>query len=182
MKRAFIVTGPEASGTKLVTQLLANHGCHGQEQGPVGNEQWILRAIDKGLDFESDPIVLRLSIPHGGKWHDIHDMIWHLHCLGYKALTLVTVRDCYANMSSQAHNDTHALNAAHSDWKIQKAYRLIFEGLCATATPFIMVPYESLIMRPRLAMGKLVSWCGLVFNVEKCPDVHDANQKWYDSP
>ena len=178
MKKAFLVVGAEDSGTKMVTQILANHGCHGQNV-IVDNEQAVLNAIEKKLPLESDPIVVRLSMPHGGQWYDIENFIWTLRCMGYQTTTIVTVRDWVANMRSQCNDQTHAFTHEHSVYKLQKAYKMIFAGLSAVTTDFFMVTYESIMMEPKEIMHWIVWRCGLNYDEAKCPEIHNANKKWY---
>ena len=175
MKKAFLVVGAEATGTKLVTECLLAGGCHGD----AGNDQWVKKALDNAYSFESDPVVLRLSFPCGLEWPRLDDVLWHLKCRGYSVSVLVTVRDWYACRESQTHQDTHAFNLMHSQNKMQRAYREIFGALAFTGVPFCIVPYESLVARQRQAIGKLLAWCGLTAG-KPLPQVYDANAKWYD--
>ena len=178
MKKAFLVIGAESSGTKLVTQLLANHGCAGQNE-VVDNDQVVLGAMEKNLPLDSDPIVVRLSVPHGLVTYDVEAFLWHLHCIGYDPLTIVTVRDWNANLHSQLHDNTYAFGKKHAMYKLEKAYKTIFKGLIATDAAYFMVNYEAIIARPKDYMNWIVWRCGLKFEEDKCPEVHDANEKWY---
>lgn len=174
MRRAFIVTGPEATGTKLVTQILLAAGCHGDP----GNHQWILRALKDSLGVESDPIVLRVSMPHGLEWLDIGDIIWHLKCLAYTPRVIVTARDWFATGASQIHEQTHAFSPEHSQRKRERAYKDIFAALLLTALPYCVVTYESLVLHYEAVASRLIAWCGLEPQ-DPLPEIYDGNEKWY---
>lgn len=176
-KRAFLVVGPESSGTKLVTQILISNGC----QGSATNDQHLWSAIQQRLSIEVDPLVLRLSFPHGLDMIDLSQLLWHMRCLGYWPRVLITVRDWWVIQQSQCDDHTHAFSPEHSENKIMDAYLRIFAGLIHCRTPFRLVSYEALVTRPAKTMRKIVEWCGLDFRPELSVHVSDENKKWYDA-
>jgi hypothetical protein len=176
MKRAFIVCGAEASGTKLTTKILLASGC----EGDATNEQWVERALKNKYTFECDPVVLRQSFPCGLEAPDLKRYIWHFHCIGYAPQVIVTVRDWWANQQAQLYKQTHALNPEHSLNKMQEAYLSIFYELHHFRIPFLIVTYESIIARPELTVRNIISWCNLPQpEMSKLPEIYDANEKWY---
>ena len=178
MKRAYIVTGAEATGTKMVTSALLSAGC----EGDLGNEQWLLKALLFKYQFECETVALRISMPHGLEWYDLGRFLWHFHSLGYECRVLVTVRDSWAVTASHMKDQTHAFNREHSENKKQRAYLEIFQALQFSRVPYILVPYESIVARPQQAIGRLMAWCGLSIAPENMPNIHDANEKWYENP
>jgi len=177
-KRVFLITGPEATGTKLVTRILLAAGCHGD----AGNDQWIERAMHDNLTFECSPIVLRLSMPCGLVWHKIDDVLWHLKSLGYYEMRVIVTSRCwYATGRSQTKNGTHAVSLQHSENKRRRAYEEIYSSLkFFDEVPHCLVTYEALLMRPQSVMEWLLDWCGLPMpEADKLPTVRDENGKWY---
>ncbi len=175
MKRAYIVTGAESTGTKLITQLLVGAGC----SGDGGNIQWVLEALRLGNPFDCEPVVLRLSMPHGLDDPDLASILWHFKCLGYAPKVIVTTRDWWATTEAHLDNNTHGFNRIHSEHKKMKAYLSIFNALEFTHIPFMIAPYESIVARPAMACKRIVEWCGLSITEDKIPDVFDANAKRY---
>ena len=174
-KQAYIVIGPEASGTKYHTKLLIAAGCYGQS----GNAQWVKDALDDNLTFEVAPVVLRLSCPHGGVWPDLQEYIWKLRSRGYVTHTIVCVRDAYCNVMSQATYQTHAFTRDHAQRKISEAYRRIFEGLIFAGTPFTMSSIEALCLGGDPARVKLIESLGLTVVGDELPEAHNVNEKYY---
>jgi len=175
MKRIFIVTGAEATGTKLVTECLLAAGCHGDATGA----QWVERALERGHHFECEPVVLRLPYPRGLEWPSLESLLWQVKSLGYDPTVLVTVRDWFACGQSQQHNRAAAFNVEHSQNKREKAYRAIFGALAFCGTRYCIVTYESLVARPHSAVSEVLAWCGLSAS-HPLPEVVDANEKWYN--
>src|SRR5581483_9496380 len=92
-KRAFLVLGPESSGTRLVTRCLIAAGCQG-----CGDHA---QDLDASLDGAADLIVWRRSLPHGSLWPDLREMLLALRSHGYAVQVLVTVRSHYCMVRSQ---------------------------------------------------------------------------------
>lgn len=167
-QRAYLVLGPESSGTRLMTSLLIEAGCYG-DAGHV--QRW-----DKNLpDFEPC-IVWRRSLPHGGKWPDVGQLIARLQDSGYTVTAVIMSRDWHAMSRSQV-DAGHTLDPAGAIANIQEAYRLIFEAINPTALRFELVNYESLVQRPREAVAQLMARLGLP--EAKGVHIHDANAKHY---
>src|SRR5580658_69529 len=84
--RAFLVVGPESSGTRMVTGALIKAGAYGQS----GHAQEM-----DNLDFSGRPdlIVLRRSVPHGNVWPDLAQIVRRMNEAGYAVSSIVTLRD-----------------------------------------------------------------------------------------
>ncbi len=166
-KCAFLVLGPESSGTRLMTRILIAAGCAGDD----GHEQrW---------DAETptvDKIVWRRSLPHGGQWPKLQTMLSCLYDANYAVQGLIMSRDWYAMSQSQVAAG-HARNTDQAIWHSQQAYAKIFEALSAAFVPFEIVNYEALTQRPELTVARLLDRLDLM----KLRDVsiQDGNAKYY---
>jgi hypothetical protein len=165
-KRAYLVLGPESSGTRLLTRILIAAGCYGDD----GHEQRLDSAIpDEPL------LVWRRSLPHDKQWPDIAGLVGLLRLHGYAVTAIVSSRDWHAMALSQV-QAPHAPDVSTALVQIQQAYLRIFAGLRSTATPFRVVNYEALVMRVETSI-RLLEHLGLP--AEARIEVHDGNAKHY---
>ncbi len=170
MSRAFLVIGPESSGTHLSTRLLMNAGCFGDTGHP--------QAIDRdGLPPTSDnPLVVwRRSLPFAGRWPNLPAMVEQL--ADYDIVTAaITCRDWYAMTSSQLIKG-HAKTEDGAIANIRHAYKRIYHmlGKCPEVTP-IMISYEALVQRPESYGPEILRMMGLSYGGVK---VYDGNEKHY---
>ena len=132
--KAYLILGPESSGTRMMTEVLLAAGC----TGDAGHEQ---RFDNTWPDGES-PIVWRRSIPHAGEWPSIDRMIHHLRQSDYEVYAVVTMRDWSAMARSQVEHWNHTFESAIEN--IRTAYPYIFSALLKFRVPYIMTSYESL--------------------------------------
>src|SRR6266540_4276722 len=105
MKRAYLVLGPESSGTRFVTKLLIDAGClgdgdHEQRLDKPGDQSRELLE-EALLPHDETPIVWRRSYPHGGQWVDISQAVGQLRRKGYDVHAVVTTRDWFPMIQSQ---------------------------------------------------------------------------------
>ena len=92
---AYLVLGPESSGTRLMTRILIAAGCAGYD----GHDQ----VFDTALPIaDGRPIVWRRSVPHRREWPEIGWMLRLLCEQGYTPRIVVMARDWYAMARSQA--------------------------------------------------------------------------------
>lgn len=145
-KVAYLVLGPESSGTRLMTSILINAGC----SGSADHEQ----PFDKKI--EGDLIVWRRSFPHNGKWPKIRLLLKQLG--GYSVTIVVMVRDWYYLISSQVAGG-HTQTAIEANDNAATAYVEIFSQL--KNIPFIVVSYESLILNGEKAQINMLNELGL---------------------
>lgn len=166
-QRAFLVIGPESSGTRLLTRILIQAGCLGQSGH---SQRW------DGADPVGDPIVWRRSFPHAGRWPNLPSIIQRLRDLEYELHTVVTTRDWWAMARSQNNGHQHVSSMEEAFSHIQEAYRLIFLGISVADACYTMVSYESLVLRGRAYLAWLMPHLGL-----PVPEIglYDANAKWY---
>ncbi len=153
---AYLVVGPESSGTRMVTELLIAAGC----EGDCGHTQrW-----DQGSPEAADHpmIVWRRSVPHAGRWPDIAAICADLVSAGYgRLIVLVTVRDATCLERSQVMR-RHVGTCVSARENISRCYRHIFKGLArADGAEVVMVSYEALLLHGDLAAAALLERIGI---------------------
>lgn len=167
MKRAFLVLGPESSGTRWLTGVLIAAGCAGDE-GHV--QRW-----DTTPPTDDPLIVWRRSFPHGPLLPNIPQKAAVLRAHDYHIQALVTTRDWFAMEQSQA---VFQPSLAVVRANLQIAYPLIFAGLAVAHLPYLMISYEAIGQRPQMFMDRLLAALDL-------PSVPVAwtngNTKWYEA-
>lgn len=173
-RRAFLVFGPERTGTKFVTALLIAGGCAGEA---VHHQ-----AFDVENFPNEGPIVFRRSFPHGHlfKWPDIGAIKRRLVRAGRKEIfAVVTVRDAYATKASQVRT-RRVTHLAQAERRIQWAYTRIFHGLHQHQINCAVVTYESLVGNPA-AVHCLLDRLGLTFSWDRFPRdvVVNGNYRYY---
>ena len=166
MRRAFLVLGPESSGTRLMTRILIGAGC-------LGDDGEIQR-LDSGIP-DAPLIVWRRSIPHAAKWPAIPQMVADLRVADYPVMAVVTTRDWSAMTKSQIAAG-HVADPGMALQHLQRAYPFITGALTSNAVPYAMMSYEALIQRP----AKMLGWLSAQLELELPPiEVYDGNAKWY---
>jgi hypothetical protein len=178
MKRAYLVLGPESSGTRFITRLLIDAGCfgdgdHGQRLDFLEQRERINEDV---LPKDETPIVWRRSYPHRGIFVDIGKAVAQLRAKGYDVRAVVTSRDWFPMLQSQVkvgHVPDESIGQAHS----RMAYRYIFKYL-PEDVPFIIVSYESFGRFRRKAICKMLEMLGLAMP-RITTNIEDGNVKWY---
>lgn len=165
-RRAFLVLGPESSGTRLLTRIFINAGCYG-DAGDV-------QRLDEGLTGES-MIVWRRSVPHNRAWPDITEMIADLRAAEYEVQSIVTSRDWAAMTQSQA-SAGHVPSPEAAIENLWRVYPFITGQLAAHHVPYFMVSYDSLVQRPAKVLRWLSRQTGTTLPVV---EIYDGNAKWY---
>ena len=163
-KRAFVVSGPEGSGTRQVTRCLIAAGAFGD----AGHVQRL-----DGLVFAGRPaaIVLRRSAPHGGRWPGLGGIAIAMQKAGYDVTALVCVRESIALARSQVAAG-HARSEKEARQRIERAYRHIWgQWGMRREVRVVVAPYEAYVLHPR----SLWALCGALGLEE--PRGRDA---WYD--
>lgn len=170
-KRAYLVLGAESSGTRLVTRLLVGAGCH-------GSDEHFDQPFDAGVPEDGpDLVVWRRSVPHDGEISSLGGMIHELRGVDYNVMAVVTVRDLYATSLSQV-NARHVPNTEMAEAHVRIAYRHIFAALMAHLVPYVIVPYESLVLHGQQAIIRLYRHLGLGIP-NAIEHIYDANEKYY---
>ena len=73
MRKAFIVVGPESSGTRATTKVLGLGGCFGDAEHDQRIDSFLVKN-QLPPNVGDSPIVLRRSVPHEGVFPDLHKL------------------------------------------------------------------------------------------------------------
>lgn len=154
-KQAFIVLGPESSGTRMMARLFI-------EAGAVGDHGHAQR-----LDTETPTapvIVIRRSYPYRKEWPNLRKLAARLQGAGYQVRAVVIVRSLQYTMQSTQR---------------QKHVRGDEKALCDTELPFVYLTYESLVQRPAAELAWLFDWAGL--DAPQQAFIYDGNRKYEEA-
>lgn len=159
MRRAYIVTGPESSGTRLMTRIMSTGDTQRDDQMITG----------------ADSIAIHRSVPHGGNNPDLAGMVNRLRGKGYDVRAVVMIRDPFATVQSHLRiGHSRSYDEAHK--RISDALTFIFLQFAHTRTPVLAMSYEALVSRPELVQHRIAAHfqkeCVLL-------NVHDGNEKYY---
>ncbi len=152
-KRAILVLGPEASGTRLATRILVKAGC-------VGDDNHVQR-LDWWPPDGASPIVWRRSLPHMKIWPDLGQMIRELRHGGYMVSAVVTDRLTEPMATAQARD--HVKNRTVARGNIVRArVRLgILDNPQGSAMPVYRLQYEDLVADPTDTIQQLIDAVGI---------------------
>lgn len=172
--RAFLVLGPESSGTRLMTQILINAGCAGsaEHEQPFDDENYDL--------YQHDSIVWRRSVPHNRKPLDLPGMVSRLHYAGFLGRdirAIVMTRDLHCMVQSQVRDFQHAPSEHVSESRIRESYKSIFSQTANSGLWFVVVPYESLVLG---SQRTVLQSLGLEIP-ESLIQIRNENQKYYSN-
>lgn len=176
-KQAIIVTGPESSGTKLVTEILVKAGCSGSYEHH--------QLFDDDFPKFDSPLVWRRSIPHGNQIPPLVDIVCKLKEGNYDIQFIVTTREFHAILSSQTkHSDVKFKSGPNSRDAmslelIQLAYKHIFNCISIHNLRYTMVSLESLILQPRQTIYYLLDFLNIKVKEQVKIEIYNPNQKWY---
>lgn len=182
-KRAFLVLGPESSGTRVFTSILIAGGCHGsiEHQQPIDDPDY-----DIG---EYDCVVWRRSVPHNGEDLNLQLLIDRLNRQGEREIIVVVVgRDIECNAKSQVFRG-HSLTESSAIDRIRKANSSISEQIAeitriieriteiGAAVPIVShVSYEDLLDNPIEYQRGLWDRLGLEAGIPV--EIRNENEKW----
>lgn len=159
-KRAFLVIGPESSGTKFLTSLFLQAGC----QGDKGHEQrW-----DRQVPTVS-PVVWRRSYPHGGEWPDLGAMMAQLD--GYEVRVIVIIRSLQFTVESRKRRAVGDVQG-----RAIEALQMIMGQWQASDLPGVWITYEALVGKPKVTLAWLFGWCGLP--TPAAVNIFDGNKRY----
>lgn len=170
MKKAFIVLGPESSGTRLVTKILIEGGC----QGDAGHKQ----DFDTNPFCGRDPIVWRRSVPHDHQPLELEGMLERLSEAGYRVTIIVIVRDWSVMERSQL-SVGHVTHVNQARENIKNAYLTIFDQIISLRLNYVMVSYESLVLNSEEVQKNLFESLGL--SGKDTVPVTNENEKWFEN-
>ena len=131
--KAFLVLGPEGSGTRWLTRLFLSCGCFGD-----GDHK-------QRLDREPPPadrhVVWRRSFPHGPGWPSVEALVDTAESWGREPIVICAIRDMYAITRSQRRLQSRCQKASLA--KIHEAYESIIHGASLLELPFYMSIYDT---------------------------------------
>lgn len=171
--KAFIVLGPESSGTRLLTRILINAGCE-------GSDQHIQPFDDNPPNPSISPLIVwRRSVPHGidHEWHGLDELISRLD--GYVVNALISVRDQYCTEHSQL-KVGHVETLDQARQNIRRAYKNVFSGTARWGLDLTVVPYESLVLGREQAQQNLIRSLGFEGDSFIPVQIVDGNAKYLD--
>ena len=168
--RAFLVLGPESSGTRLLTRLLIAAGC----EGSAAHHQPFDEQTPEGVS----PLVWRRSVPQRGHWPDIASMVGELRRRNYSVHAIVTMRDWLPSAGSQVRAG-HVADRVQAYTHLARAYPHIFAELGRAGVPFVCVTYAGLVGRPDKMLGWLTAYLSLP-TPNGFEDVFDADERWWE--
>jgi hypothetical protein len=173
-RKAYIVVGPESSGTRVVTRLLVEAGCVG-----VYSHKQPLDAFVKSGKYSLDKhgedakFVLRRSIPHGTGFPDLKQIEDRFKSHGCATTWILILREWTALALSKV-GQGHARSLDQARAAIQPQYYYIFNFIGEHRPNFIFVDTSFMFVNPDRALRRLEQGTGLKFNKKI---INDADKK-----
>ncbi|HEX4796816.1 MAG TPA: hypothetical protein VH370_23695 [Humisphaera sp.] len=169
-RRAFLVLGPESSGTRLMTQCLIDAGC----DGTAKHDQ----PFDKSLASAKQQIVYRNSFPHGGRqnraWPDDKPeaLLTRFTDAGYEVHVVATLRTEFCATES-AVEFPHVFSRRKATHNFTEAIRRISTFAADYDLPIRYITYESVVHNTE-ALRRTLAELGLFWT----PQFTDENAKY----
>ncbi|MFJ9368818.1 hypothetical protein ACIRRA_30945 [Nocardia sp. NPDC101769] len=137
MRTAYLVLGPESSGTRMLTRAFVAAGCFG-DGGHV-------QRLDC-LDFRGYPdrIVFRQSLPHGDGWPDCPRIVGSMTSAGYAVQPVLILRDKDHTVRSQRARK-HAFSRRQARRRITDALDFAYRQLAEVDHTPLVVLYEPFV-------------------------------------
>ena len=171
--RAYLILGPESSGTRLMAKILIKAGC-------LGTDDHVQSFDTEDLPEPTQPIVWRRSVPHGEDWINIANMVYRMEEAGYCVTIIITNRDWYAMGLSQVRQG-HANTFDTAIKNIERAERFIYSNIFSVGVPFLGMSFESLIRLEAINCNLgLLGLPNLSEEQIKELELFDANSKWFN--
>lgn len=170
MRKAYLIVGPESSGTRVVTRLFVEIGC----VGGFTHHQPLDKFVQGGGGIEQHGedarFVFRRSVPHNLSWPDLGDIDKRFKEHGCETLWIVLVRDWYALAHSKARQGhTKALDEAYG--KLVPQYNHIFKCILENDLNYILLSTSLMFVHPVRALRRLEEMTGLTFRKDTPKDV-----------
>jgi len=173
---AFIVIGPESSGTRVLTRMFVEAGCFGQDTNGqkldlvLGGQDTFERVVGN-----SEKLVFRRSIPHSKTWPDINGIHLFFESKGFTPLWLITCRDWYSNIRSKikrghANKWEKAITAYKKEWEYLVANKSYFRGQYYYVNMSMLFEDPNAVLSAMAQITKViipVKGCELIFNPDK---------------
>jgi len=163
-KVAYIVIGPEGSGTRMMTKALIEGGCSGE----AGHQQNLDLAPFSEFAHLPDVMVFRRSLPHARYWPDIQLYIEAFENSGFSVIVIAMNRiDDYMIASQIARQHVVAERVGRLNIAVA---RTVISRLTRT----FKVQYEDMILPG--VLGNFVS--SLRLDGDKVTQPYDGNAKY----
>lgn len=181
MKRLFFVVGPESSGNRLVTRILCNSGCFGDFDHYQRLDEFINdKQSLKEIIGDSETIVFRRSVPHGGVFPNIKLIIKKFVNEGFVPHFVLPQRNNYELYQSKiVNNGKRSLEDAHESNKLElfHIWTSIFPDI---QNSFMFVPVSLLFHCPDLVLMDLKVWSDLNVPIEEIKSfIYNADEKYH---
>lgn len=189
-RKIYIVLGGESTGTRMVTKLMINAGCYGEDahlqsmDGHIKEKRW--SKINEIIQIQ--PIVWRRSFPHDAEYPDVYrTMVIPLknecRLVDRDFYFLITFRDWFPASRSAAIAG-HSSTPYTAIEKLREAYIQIFQMFNRfPALEYYMVSYEGLVTYPHFAVPIMYRQAEIYVPIQKMPliakTLHDANYKHF---
>ena len=157
MRNAYLILGPESSGTKMMTKLFCKAGCYGDD-GDVQRLDVVVAGGDFPYIMESN-LVFRRSVPHGKRYADIADIDSKFGKKGYIPKWIVLFREMERTAIS-------AFNHGHKSSIEEARFRLIYELQFIGAnlghmSNFYLVSSSHLFQNPQRVLRGISKYAGI---------------------
>ena len=181
MKRIFFVTGPESSGTRIVTRLLCLAGCEGDyeheqrlDKFVYGEESEISDAM-KG----NEALVFRRSIPHYPEARpDIIEIGNKFRLNGFEPYYILTMRDWGCNAASKKRVG-HSLDFQSAKEVLIQEWGYISHMFVKFEKLVYIVLTSGLFRDPKRTINDLGTWLKIKFPPEAEEIIFNADEKYY---
>jgi hypothetical protein len=164
-RRAFLVTGPEGSGTHMLTDAFVSAGCHEEARHRKHHH-------DYRFNDMPDLLVFHRSMPHAQHWPDLRAIAGQMVKAGYVVQPLLIVRDWHCTVQSVIRRDDQ--RDAHVVERNMR--RAIYEASSAFSKALIYVTYESFCQHKEFRRWLFCEKLGLP---EPMIEIKYANEKYY---
>lgn len=172
-RKAVLVLGPEASGTRLVTRIVIAAGYAGNSDH-VQYYDW--------QPPKEDQIVWRRSLPHGNAWPDLGSSVRELRRDGYEVRAVLTNR--LDEPMQQAQRRDHVTDIRVAKQHIARA-RIILAQLDdpqGPAMPILRVQYEELVADSEGEINAILQFVdgdlSQIAHIARAVRVYDGNAQY----
>lgn len=177
-KRLYIVVGPESSGTRLTTRILCESGCFGDYDHYQRLDEFVK---DHNKDLysiigDSNLIVFRRSVPHGGEFPFIPHLEFLFNCQNFNSYVIITMRNVFELCKSKIKN-----NGKESIEDAYNSFQKEMNFIVSTIKEYKCIFYDTsfLFKYPELSLKNLGLWTRLDIPVEKVKEfLYDADKNY----
>ena len=165
---AYLVFGPESSGTRMITQALCAYGCAGSFQHEQEFDSFLLPP-------PVQHIVWRRSFPHAKQWPVTESFVNAVQNAGFTAVFVIVSRDFHSAVQSQI-KWGHVQTEQQAKANIRKAQTMIMGAVSR---------YSEIEYRPITYLAFIQYWPSIMQNMfpelkQTSPfSTFNGNDKWH---